>query len=257
MNQFDFLFLLRLRYVDQISTLTQLIIKQHPQLKDSDAKFIESILNGKDNRKVLLILDGYDEYKPGVNKGIDNAIEHSIGNCFLILTSRPELPSEQEQYVRKNIRDKMDAEVMIEGFSKENIRLCSSQYLGSQEKSDEMIKQAKETNIDDLLKIPIVLLMICVLYAEKGFLPKSKTETYDQIIDLLIDRTVLKSFQPGMHADIKEFIDELLVALGELSWQALQNNVKQLLLDKVTVFRIINPHWSSTKDFYSVTHSLT
>ena len=235
LNQFDFVFLLRLRYVDQISTLTQLIIKQHPELKDSDANFIESILNGKNNRKVLLILDGYDEYKPGVNKDIDNAIENSIGNCFLILTSRPELPSKQEQYVRKNIRDKMDAEVMIEGFSKENIHLCSSKYLGSQEKSEEMIEQAKKTNIDDLLKIPIVLLIICVLYEEKGFLPKSKTETYDQIVDLLIDRTVLKSFQPGMHADIKEFIDELLIALGELSWKALQNDVKQLLLDKVTL----------------------
>ena len=234
LNQFDFVFLLRLRYVDQISTLTQLITKQHPQLKDSDAKFIQSILNGKDNRKVLLILHGYDEYKPGVNKDIDNAIENSIGNCFLILTSRPELPSEEEQYVRKNIRDKMDAEVMIEGFSNENIRLCSSQYLGSLERSEEMIQQAKETNIDDLLKIPIVLLMICVLYAEKGFLPKSKTETYDQIIDLLIDRTVLISFQPRMHADIKESMDELLIALGELSWKALQNDVKQLLLDKVT-----------------------
>ena len=76
---------------------------------------------------------------------------------------------------------------MIEGFSKENIHLCSSQYFGSLERSEEMIEQAKETIIDDLLKIPIVLLMICVLYAEKGFLPKSKTETYDQIIDLLID----------------------------------------------------------------------
>ena len=228
------MFLLRLRYVDQISTLIQLIIKQHPQLNDSDAKFIESILNGKDNRKVLLILDGYDEYKPGVNRDIDNAIENSIGNCFLILTSRPELPSEQEQYVRKNIRDKMDAEVMIEGFSKENIRLCSSLYLRSQEKSQKMIEQAQETNIDDLLKIPIVLLMICILYAEKGFLPKSKTETYDQIIDLLIDRTILKSPQPGMHANIKESMDELLIALGELCWKALLNDVKQLLLDKVT-----------------------
>ena len=244
MNQFDFVFLLRLRYVDQISTLTQLIIKQHPQLKDSDAKFIESILNGKDNRKVLLILDGYDEYKPGVNKDIDNAVENSIGNCFLILTSRPELPSDDEQHVRKNIRNKMDAEVMIEGFSKENIRLCSSQYLGSQVKSQKMIEQAQETNIDDLLKIPIVLLMICILYAEKGFLPKSKTETYDQIIDLLIDRTILKSLEPGMRANIKESMDELLIALGELSWKALQNDVKQLLLDKVALFWILHviPH---------------
>ena len=227
------MFLLRLRYVDQNSSLAELIIKQHPQFKDTDTKFINAILNGEENYKVLLIFDGYDEYKPGTNKDIDNAIENSIGNCFLILTSRPDLPSRKGQYVPEHIREKMHAEVMIEGFSEENIRLCSTQYLRSKEKSEEMISEAKETSIHDLLKIPIVLLMICVLYAEEGFLPKTKTDTYDKIIDLLIDRTVLKSFQPGMHADIKEFIDELLVALGELSWNALQKDVNQLLLEKV------------------------
>ena len=117
MNKFDFVFLLRLRYVDKLSSLARLIVAQHDKLKPQDTNDIDTILEGKTNHRVLLLLDGYDEYKPGMNKDIDRAIEHSIGNCFLILTSRPDLPSGKKHYVSREIRDKMDAEVIIEGFN--------------------------------------------------------------------------------------------------------------------------------------------
>ena len=95
LNRFDFLFLLRLRYANKTSTLAELIVSQHESLDKDDIKHIEAILKGKTNHRVLLIMDGYDEYKPGANKDIDKAIESSIGNCFLILTSRPDLPSKE------------------------------------------------------------------------------------------------------------------------------------------------------------------
>ena len=232
-NRFDFVFFLRLRYIDKSSTLEQLIVAQHGKLKPEDTANIAAILEGKTNHRVLLLLDGYDEYKPGTNKDIDGAIEHSIGNCFLILTSRPDLPSGKEHYVSREIRNKMDGELIIEGFSDENIRNCSLQYLESQDMTVKMISEAKNVGIYDLLKIPIVLLMICVVYFKERSLPKTKTKIYGKIFEMMIDRTALKRFDPGWYADAKEHLDVLLCALGELSWNALQNDVQQLLLKKV------------------------
>ena len=145
-NQFHFMFLLPLRDVDKTSTIAELIISQHGKLEMFDKEFIQSVLEGQTNHKVLLLLDAYDEYTPGSNQHIDRAIEHSIGKCFLILTSRPGSESEGRTYiyVSKAIRDKMDGEVIIEGFSPENIVKCSTQYLDSKENSDTMLEQAKK-----------------------------------------------------------------------------------------------------------------
>ena len=63
--------------------------------------------------QVLILMDGYDEYEPGTNREADTAIERTQGNCLLLLTSRP-------RYLKKHIRDKMDGEIIIHGFSKKN-----------------------------------------------------------------------------------------------------------------------------------------
>ena len=236
MNRFDFVFLLRLRYADKTSSLVELIVKQHEKLEVDDIQNIQSILKGKTKYRVLLILDGYDEYKPGSNKDIDRAIKATIGKCFLILTSRPDLPSKEGEYVSKEIRDRMDGEVIIEGFSEETIEKCSTQFLESEEDSKVMLKQAADTGIDVLLKVPIVLLMVCVLFSEHTSLPKTRTKIVKQIYELTIERTILKHFT----SDIRGLLDDLLFSLGELAWKALQTDVQQLLLQKVMkyVFQI-------------------
>ena len=147
----------------------EIIKKQHGGLKRVSSEYLESILEGETNHKVLLMLDGYDEYKPGTNDDIEEAIKSTIGNCFLILTSRP------GDYLKKSTRDKMDGEIIIEGFSKENIKVCSAKYLKSEERSEEMLRQAKETGIDVLLHIPIILVMTVVVFIQEESLPKTKT----------------------------------------------------------------------------------
>ena len=228
-NKFDFLFLLRLRYADKKSSMAELIVAQHEKLEQDDIKNIESIIKGKTECNVLLILDGYDEYKPGTNKDIDRAIESTIGNCILILTSRPDLPSKEGQYVSKEIRDRMDGEVMIEGFTDESIKKCSAQYLESEHKGEAMLKQAVDTGIYVLLKVPIILLMVCVLFSEQLSLPQTKTKIVQQIFQLTVERTTLKHFE----SDVTEILNDLLLSLGELSWNALKKDVQQLLLQKV------------------------
>ena len=125
----------------------------------------------------------------------------------------------------------MHGVVTIEGFNHENMTKCSTMYLASKEASDTMLKQAKENGIYDLLKVPIILLMACVIFNEEKSLPKSMTGIFDTIYKLLIDKTTLKTF--GCKSSKIANLDDLLYTLGELSWKALQNDFQQLLLNKV------------------------
>ena len=203
-------------------SLAEIIKKQHDGLKRVANAYIESILEGETNHRVLLMLDGYDEYKPGTNDDIDTAIESTIGNCFLILTSRP------GDYLSKSIRDKMDGEVVLEGFSEEKIGEYSTKYLGNVQKSNEMLSQARNIGVFRLLHVPIILVMVVVIFNEEHSLPKSRTHIYKTIFQLVINRTLLKKLDDILN------IEDLLYTLGEFSWKALQNDIQQLLLNKVS-----------------------
>ena len=89
--------------------------------------------------------------------------------------------------------------------------------LESEEQSRVMLQQASDAGIGVLLKVPIVLLMVCVLFLEQTSLPGTRTKIVKQIFELTIDRTILKNVQP----DIRDLLEDLLFSLGELSWKAL------------------------------------
>lgn len=116
LQKFDFFFLIRLRYADKESSLAELIISQHNRLevRKIQTTKIKAIIEGDTKHKTLLMLDGYDEYKPGTNKDIDDAIEKTVGTSVLILTSHP-------GYLSRTIRSTMRNIATIKGFSQENI----------------------------------------------------------------------------------------------------------------------------------------
>ena len=124
----------------------------------------------------------------------------------------------------------MDGELVIEGFSSESIEKCSIQLL-SEEKSQMFLVQAEETELSALLHVPIILLMGCTLFISNMSLPHSKTELYGDIFYLMMDRSTLKTF--GCKSKDVPSIDQWLSVLGKLSWKALQNDTRQLLLNKV------------------------
>ena len=191
--------------------------------------YIGKILKGETKHKTLIILDGYDEYTRGTNDDIDNLIESPANNCFLLLTSR------FGDYLKKTIRRQMDGEIEIKGFSEENIKECSCRYLGSRRSTRLFMRQAKQSQIDELLHIPIVLLMSCMVFTEKGSLPETQRELFSIAREVIMDRTTLKTF--GKKSNEVEDLESWLDVLNEMSWEALQSN-NQLMLDKVTSLKI-------------------
>ena len=244
LEKFDFVWTVRLKNVDITSSLAELIQNQHENLKTFPTVQIASILKGKTESKVALLLDGYDEYQPGKNKDIDTAIESGVGNCVLVLTSRP-------GYVSEEIKNKMDTQVNIEGLSIDNIKKCAELYLDCKIKNQEMLKQATYAGIfhprdsfiqkfvfwkssdTGLFRIPILLLMSCFIYERNQSLPKSKTDIVKTLYSLLGDRTEVRA--TGMTSADTEKYDEILTKLGKLAWEALKKD--QLVLFKVRLLQ--------------------
>ena len=224
LQQFDFVFLVALKNVNKNIPLEEIILQQHGRMRNMGVSK-EQIKSFIQKKKVIILLDGYDEYKKGTNTDIDSAITDTLGDCFILVTSRP------GDYMKKPDRDQMNGEVQITGFSDEAVKEGSTKYLGNKKRSKDFQDKCWESGIRGLLRIPIVLLMLCVLYHAKETLPKRKTDIVFGIIKMYINRAKKRFPQ------IKDF-EELLYKLGKLSWEALQGNTKQLLISKVskTVF---------------------
>ena len=97
------------------------------------------------------------------------------------------------------------------------------------------MRQAKQSQIYELLHVPIVLLMSCMVFTEKGSLPETQTKLFSIAREVIMDRTTLKTF--GKKSNEVEDLESWLDVLNEMSWEALQSN-NQLMLDKVTSLKI-------------------
>ena len=143
LQQFDFVFLIALKNVSKNIPLEEVILQQHGRMKTMGVTK-EQIRSFIRQKRVLILLDEYDEYKKGTNTDIDNAITETLGNCFVLVTSRP------GEYMKKSDKDQMDGEVVITGFSKEAIWECSTRYLESTEKSKDFLQKCEKSKVDDM-----------------------------------------------------------------------------------------------------------
>ncbi len=134
---YHYTFLIQLRHIETSQSIGEAIIAQHKKLKVKRIKplHLQAILEGETDERVLLLIDGYDEYEKGRNNDIDDIVENGIGNCYIIITSRPGSHL-------NGIRRFMAGEVRITGLSIENIMKCAENFLGSQEMADTMLKES-------------------------------------------------------------------------------------------------------------------
>ncbi len=241
LNKFTFVFLISLRHVDGNQLLEAIILEQHGRLKTEGVtpSEIKAIMR-TEGHNILLLIDGYDEYTPGTNEHIDEMLLDGKGNCFIILTSRP------GDYLTQ-LKNRIDEEVEISGFSYENIRKCAKQYLGPKQSYEEFLSQAEKAGIHaylepydgmyymphykGLLHIPIILLMACTVFSENKCLPSSKTGLFKQVVLMCISRTTKKTM--GKTASEVVNLHHLMSKLGKLAWEALNREKKQLLIFKV------------------------
>ena len=229
-KSFDLIFLVRLRNVTSNDPLETIIAEQHELFEKQESQ-LKSILDESVKYKVLLCLDGYDEYTPGTNEAIDQAIQSPNENYYILVTSRP------GQYVSRSLMDQMNFQLQLDGFRDDEIKRCTEDYLGKAEETRKFIRSLKDTGLKDLKKVPAFLLMLLQLHGKLESLPKKKTQVIWNIMKMCIDRSVQRHFH--ITVDEMENLDEMLYRLGELSWNALKKYVSNLVVNKVSL--LLNP----------------
>ena len=218
---FDFIFYIPLRAVQDDRGIESIIKEQHAALDGNDVKLeeIEEILSSRTHQNVPLILDGYDEYRPGTNPTIDRAItKHQLRNCWMIITSR-------ETTKLAAVRECIDAEAKITGFDFHGVKEYITKYLGVEEKCKDLFTRVNFA----LLRIPILLHMTCVLFLRKVSLPDTRTGILAAIVERCIDWNEIRETGQKTARDT----EEIIVKLGKLAMKGLQRDHLQQTFTKV------------------------
>ncbi len=226
LQKFDLVFHIALKDVNDQKGLPMLVLQQHKGLTANNVteQEISDFLDGKNKNNILLLIDGFDEYHTGTNSHIDSVLNRSnLWDSWIILTSRP--------FDKVDLlKPYFDAEATIIGFSDESIYSYVSKFLESDEMGRRFLEIGKRNQIMDILSIPLILQMMCVLFQSGQDLPKSQTQTTRAIVDWSIKYS---THRKSHISNDSTQVEEILYKLGKLAWESLQHDVKQLLLNKV------------------------
>ena len=191
-------------------------------LSDVPTVHLESILEGKTKHKVLLILDGYNEYIPGMNASIDKALkEGNITRCTILTCCHGD-------YHGSNV----DAVVEIKGFSGEIGGNWITSFLQNPESRRNMVKQYQNLLLGGI-HLHFKLLMVAAVYLETNTSTDTFAKFLDIVYNMILERATIQKFQ--CKPEELEQLTDWLDILNKMSWEALQKDVGQYLLSKVTI----------------------
>ena len=182
---FCILLLIKLRDVCDVGNIrdvlcaSKLLASDGPISVDS---LYDYMINNQD--KVLLILDGYDEYNFAEEHSPILAIwkGEQLRDCHVIVTTR--------QLECDKLRGPSHVQLEIQGFkSWERKRTYARKFMASEQDCDEFMSYLKEKDLYDIAEIPLLLLMLCILWKEKHHegLPKSRADIFTQFIQTMLD----------------------------------------------------------------------
>ena len=217
---FELVLLIRLRDVCNLRNV-QSIFKAS-QLLANDGKIsvddlYDYVLNHQE--KVLLILDGYDEYHYSVEERspVDEIWERNqLSDCCVIVTSRQMTPDK--------LRELSDAQFEINGFDDKRQQEFARRFLKDEDDVRKFGDYLLEQDLKDLAEIPLLLPILCLLWKEKDSkeLPKKRVEIFNQFVKTLFHHMREKQSAESVF-NIEDYSDELY-ALGRLAFEALMDN---------------------------------
>ena len=207
-------------------------VSKHQSLKDvlscsnifaeEDKSMTDDLLKYiTDNQdKVLLVFDGYDEYRCGCDSDIFKIFKgDKLRDCCVLITSRISKADDlRERRVLKLLR----AEIV--GFSHYDILSYMKRKLGSEEDAVNLSAHLRGKDLLALAKSPLLLLFLCILW-KKGNLenwPKTKTDLYVQMVQCVLDHNQAKhsAFASCDFSEVADF-KEILCDIGKVALKCL------------------------------------
>ena len=215
LKKFELLVVVNLKEVPKCHSLKD-VISCSSIFAGKDKHLTDGLLNYISNNedKVLLVFDGYDEYRCGSNSEIYEIFRgNELRNCCVLITTRISKADE--------LRAFKDMHAEITGFSKEDRESFMSKMLGGEVKARELSLHLRRQNLEELAKVPLLLLFFCTLWKKgksKSF-PESKTKLYLVMVQYVLDYNQGKE-SPTRFCKVHDFEDGL-AEIGKVALECL------------------------------------
>ena len=169
--------------------------------------------------KVLLILDGYDEYVYTAGKQspvLEIWNKSQLRDCCVVITSR-EMKAE-------TLRSSGDALFKIDGFNDRRQEEFADRFLKDGEDVKNFFNYLEQQDLRKLAQIPLLLLIMCLLWKgkDRNALPKKRADIFPQFVKTLFHHMGEKQSAESVF-NIEDYSDELY-ALGRSAFEALIND---------------------------------
>ena len=217
LKNFELVVAVNLKEVSKCQSLVDVIRMSNVFAKE-DKYMTEGLVDYVTNNqeKVLLIFDGYDEYRSGLDSEIYEIFSgNSLRNCCVLITTRISKADE--------LRGGEDLHAEITGFSEVDMEFFMRRFLNSREVL-QLQNYLDSRNLMDLAKVPLLLLFFCILWKERQstHFPGNKTKLYVNIIQFILNHSQCKQ-SPPQYLEVISF-KEILSEIGKIALQALLNN---------------------------------
>ncbi|XP_033645428.1 protein NLRC3-like isoform X2 [Asterias rubens] len=212
LKKFELVFALKMGSLQQSSNLEDAIFEKLISKDSVDKSALKEFID-KNQEKVLILLDGFDECKitstdTSSYGTILKVINRKLGpECWVVITSRPPI----DKLVNSALVENPYTHVRIEGFSGTDIKEYVNKFFpGDHDKASKLIEQIKLSDtLSDLAKSPMLLLLMCLLCDAENTLPDTMTRLYNKALKYIFKRKT---------RDIKDAeISNILISIGKVA----------------------------------------
>ena len=218
LKKFDVVLLIKLRDVCDLKDIRD-VLRASKLLASDEVVSVDDVYDYilHNQEKVLLILDGYDEYFCTCEQSpVRNIWEGTLlRDCHVIMTTRQEKAAE--------VRFPSHVQFQINGFkSNDQVRAFASKFLRDEEEVEEFLSHLHKKHLKGMAEIPLLLLMLCLVWKESHLrgLPKSRADIYTSFLQTLLNHSIEKHVKTKQFRKIDDHKEELCT-LGKLAFDAL------------------------------------
>ena len=180
----------------------------------------------RNQQKVLLILDGYDECSAEKSSPFHLIWKGTqLRDCTLLVTTR--------SLKKDELRPGSHAQFEINGFDQCQVKTFALKFLRDEAKVDKFLRFLREHSLGALAEIPLLLLMLVLSWNVNDYQGPSASRAllYSSFCQTLLDHVTTKTSDRTFRS-IDEYKEDL-AKLGELAWQALLNDCLYFKLSNV------------------------
>ncbi len=134
--------------------------------------------------KIILLLDGFDEIEPDFVDSVVYELEHLLAKhekLSILVSSRPEASIQRSSFFRV---------IKLDPLRASDHKPFLAKICGSNGQADEIYEaiQSQQSALADLLRTPLLLTLLVILYRAQSTLPSTLSRFYEQLFDVMFFR---------------------------------------------------------------------